>query len=223
MTGAGPYRSHWKELVAHGTASKKPPQERAPQETEPETPSSKPEPQGPTPNTVQTLYHQYFHRYRYGWLAAVLALQLICLMLAFGHSEVRPGRQPIYGEVTLRGQSPAYGSVSFYPAEGHAGPAANTRIVHGHYQFSKEDGPLVGPHHAVLSYVWDAADEAQFQIPGTQGSDAPSTSESASEPEAKDQPSQAASPAAKPRPHGHELDVEVPAAGSLRLDFEIPE
>jgi hypothetical protein len=223
MSGAGPYRSHWKELVAQGAASKKPPEEPARQETRPETPGNGPESQGPTPNTVQTLYQQCFHRYRYGWLAAVLALQLICLMLAFGRSDVRPGRQPIFGELTWRGQPPAYGSISFYPAEGRAGPAANTRIVNGRYQFSKEDGPVVGPHHVVLSYVWDAEDEKQFQIPGTKGKEASSTSEPTVAADSKDEPAQAASPAAKPRPHGHELDVDVPATGSLQLDFEIPE
>jgi hypothetical protein len=223
MSGAGPYKSHWKELVAQGAAKKKPLQDAASPEPEPETPIQKPAPQGATPSTVRALYQQYFHRFRYGWLAALVLIQLLCLMLVFGRSDVRPGRQPVFGAVSLRGQSPAYGSISFYPAEGHAGPAANTRIVKGRYQFSKADGPFVGPHRVVLSYVWDAEDEAQFQIPGTKGKESASAAPAAGEREAKEEGSTAANPAAKSRPHGHEVDVEVPATGSLQIDFEIPE
>lgn len=216
MNGTSPYKSHWKQLVAQQAARKTP----SPESTS--DTASKPE--SPAPQAVRTLYQRYFQPYRYIWLAACLAVQAACLAVVFGRGEGHPGRQPVYGEVKLAGNPAARGSISFYPAEGHAGPAANTGIVNGRYHFSKQDGPFAGPHHVVLSYVWDAADEAQFALPSEKAKAAAATPKPPADgAEAETAPAGAPSPASKPRSHGQEFDVEVPAKGSLRIDFEIPD
>ena len=216
MNGTSRFKSHWKELVAQQAARKTPGPESA------SDTASKQEP--PAPQSVLTLYQRYFLPYRYVWLGACLAVQAVCLAVVFGRGDGHPGRQPVYGEVKLAGNPAPRGSISFYPAEGHAGPAANTGIVNGRYQFSKQDGPFAGPHRVVLSYVWDAADEAQFALPAEKAKAAAA----APKPPADDAGAETAaacspSPAPKPRSHEREFEREVPAQGSLRIDFEIPD
>ena len=104
------------------------------------------------------------------------------------------------------------------------GPAANTRIVNGRYRFSKQDGPMAGPHRAVLSYVRDAEDEAQFEIRTTKGRQPSAASDPAPEgDEGEKAAAESRHSGADSRSHGQELDVQVPNSGSRRMDFDIPE
>jgi hypothetical protein len=133
------------------------------------------------------------------------------------------------------GKPPLHGSISFYPAEGHAGPAANTGIFNGRYRFTRDDGPFSGPHHVVIGFVRDAAEEAQFKLPPTKGRTVAAKPEAPKEAAAGQTEAQGAKPQspdaepdpppAKPAPksYGGEFDVEVPGSGSQRLDFRFPD
>ena len=219
MKGTRFRKEHWKELVARAAAGGKPNQEAASDTSEP--------PVAPS-SAVLDFYRRYFQAYRYGWLAASLAVLAICLVAGWGRSAGRPGRVSVSGRVLLDGQPVASGSINFYPAEGHAGPAANTGISNGRYQFSREDGPFVGPHHVVVAFLRDAADEAQFArstkvrqpsavpesaVPESAGGGAGSKSGGSDSPPA----------VAAGRSHTREFDLEVPATAAPRLDLEISE
>jgi len=173
---------------------------------------------------ARTLYRRFFLAYRYWWLSACLFVLTICLTVNFGHGTGRPGRQPVFGRVTSGGKPLAGGSISFYPAEGQTGPAANTRIANGRYEFSRDDGPFAGPHHIVVLFVRDAQDESRLSAAGTKGKRAAAPVGKAADggestPPAADPPP----PAAATQSHAWESDVEVPAKGSLRVDLEVPE
>ncbi|MCY2987275.1 MAG: hypothetical protein NTY19_05335 [Planctomycetota bacterium] len=214
MKGTRFRKEHWQELVAHTAAGGKPNQDTASDTSEPTVAPS---------SAVRDLYRRYFQAYRYGWLAASLAVLAICLVASGSRSAGRPGRVSVCGRVLLDGQPVASGSINFYPAEGHAGPAANTGISNGRYQFSREDGPFVGPHHVVVAFLRDAADEAQFArstkvrqssaVPESAGGGAGSKSGGSDSPQA----------VAAGRSHTREFDLEVPATAAPRLDLEISE
>jgi hypothetical protein len=218
VNGKNPHKSHWKDLVAQEAARR-----MSPKETEgdkAEVPAGVSAPKS-TAISLTALYRQYFHRYRYGWLAAAIFIQAVILVSVFSRGEGRPGRRAVYGEVKVGGKPVAKGSISFYPAEGQAGPAANTAIVNGRFQFSRDDGPFAGPHHVVLSYIRDAADEWQFKLPSEKEREPPPAAEATTDRGGTDN-GHADAPPAEARSHGQECDREVPAKGSLQIDFDIP-
>ena len=66
---------------------------------------------------------------------------LLSVLLVIGcGSESGLERIAVSGNVTHNGKSAGQGSISFLPAEGHTGPAANGVISGGSYSFSAENG-----------------------------------------------------------------------------------
>lgn len=62
-----------------------------------------------------------------------------------------PMRVPLQGKVEQGGKPVPVGLISFLPAAGNAGPAANASIKGGEYRFTKEDGPITGAHVVEIS------------------------------------------------------------------------
>ncbi|MBI5759377.1 MAG: hypothetical protein HZA46_12735 [Planctomycetales bacterium] len=88
------------------------------------------------------------------WSSSSRRLIIVSLAILFwsGCSQSSgPRRVPVRGTVKLAGQLFQPTSISFQPTEGHSGPAANTAIVNGVYQFTTEDGPTAGPHRVLIS------------------------------------------------------------------------
>jgi hypothetical protein len=56
----------------------------------------------------------------------------------------------VHGRVEVDGVAVAHGSISFLPAPGSSGPAANTVIVDGEYRFTEDSGPCCGPHRVLI-------------------------------------------------------------------------
>ena len=76
---------------------------------------------------------------------------LLAALLAVGcGSQSGPQRIAVNGTVTRDGKKIEGGSISFLPAEGHSGPAANGVISGGEYSFSTETGPTAGPHRVLV-------------------------------------------------------------------------
>ena len=61
------------------------------------------------------------------------------------------GRVAFRGMVTRDGAPVPSGLVSFQPAAGIKGPAANAEIADGEYRFSNLDGPAPGPHRVLVN------------------------------------------------------------------------
>ena len=87
-------------------------------------------------------------------------LGLVFLLLLWGVSlggcaEPARGAQrlPVKGTVLQQGQPMPAGSISFLPIEGTSGPAANTSITQGKYQFTQANGPVAGRHRVVIALV----------------------------------------------------------------------
>ena len=53
-------------------------------------------------------------------------------------------RLPVHGRVTLANGEKLSGWIAFMPARGQSGPAANTKLVEGRYQFDRSNGPTAG-------------------------------------------------------------------------------
>lgn len=62
-----------------------------------------------------------------------------------------PTRIAVKGKIEQGGKPVPVGSISYLPAPGNAGPAANTSIKDGEYRFTKEDGPITGAHVVEIS------------------------------------------------------------------------
>ncbi len=82
-------------------------------------------------------------------------------------------RIAVYGTVSRNGKSVQQGSISFLPAEGHTGPAANGAISGGEYSFSTENGPTAGPHRVVVRVASLNADskKAKSSVPQAKPAD----------------------------------------------------
>ncbi len=87
------------------------------------------------------------------------ASRLVCLALllvvpgCWGRQG--PERVAVHGTVTRAGEPVQQGSVRLLPDKGHHGPAAFTAIEQGRYEFSRDDGPVAGPHRLVVSIEAD--------------------------------------------------------------------
>lgn len=64
-------------------------------------------------------------------------------------------RRAVHGTVRVDGETAPHGSISFFPDQGHRGPAASTSITNGHYRFDAEAGPAAGPHLVVVGIEID--------------------------------------------------------------------
>jgi hypothetical protein len=58
-------------------------------------------------------------------------------------------RVAVHGTVTLSGKLLDAGTITLLPADGE-GPAVNTKIEAGSYQFTRATGPTAGPHRVIV-------------------------------------------------------------------------
>lgn len=82
--------------------------------------------------------------YRPRWVAVSLSLLLL------SGCGSKTDRRALHGRVQIDGEAIAQGSISFLPAKGSSGPAANTAVVDGEYGFTDETGPYSGPHRVLI-------------------------------------------------------------------------
>jgi hypothetical protein len=62
-------------------------------------------------------------------------------------------RLPVHGEVTAAGGEKINGMISFQPAAGRKGPAANASIKDGKYHFDRSNGPIAGPTKVIVKRI----------------------------------------------------------------------
>jgi hypothetical protein len=91
-------------------------------------------------------------------------LLLLVISSLMGCGEDGPQRVAVEGKVLRKGSPLASGTVSFVPAKGTDGPAANGEIVEGVYRFTAKNGPLKGRHEVVITPV-DQSKEAIMSNP----------------------------------------------------------
>lgn len=77
-----------------------------------------------------------------------------CLTICMGcGGPSGPQRVSVSGKIVVDNKPLAGGSISFLPAEGHRGPAANGIVMNGRYQISATEGPTAGPHVATIHLI----------------------------------------------------------------------
>jgi hypothetical protein len=112
---------------------------------------------------------------------------LFCAALVCGCQRAQgPERMAVGGTVTRAGVPLATGLISFRPARGGNGPAANTSIQEGRYQFDATNGPTAGPHEVLIQKAFEgkptavtpneAAAAADVSLPWTFEIDVPANS-----------------------------------------------
>jgi hypothetical protein len=62
-------------------------------------------------------------------------------------------RLPVRGKVTLPSGELLNGSITFLPAKGRSGPAANTAVTEGKYGFDRYNGPVAGAHVVMVRRI----------------------------------------------------------------------
>jgi len=139
-------------------------------------------------------------------------------LLVFSGCGSSTGRRPLHGRVEIDGVAVTRGSISFLPAAGNPGPAANTVIVDGEYRFTGESGPYCGPHRVVIDidpYPGEAAATGQEA-----GQDVKAVGKKAAGARARrPRPSRAkVTPTAK---RHWEVEYTVPENGEYGKDFEL--
>lgn len=127
------------------------------------------------------------------------------------------GRCPLYGRVEVDGAAVAHGSISFLPAAGNAGPAANTAIVDGEYRFTKETGPHRGPHRVVIDVDPYPGEAAAGQKAGQDGK-AVGNKAAGAQARLSRPPRGKVTPTAK---RHWEIEYTVPENGDYGKDFEL--
>jgi hypothetical protein len=88
-----------------------------------------------------------------------LGVWLACVLLS-GCGRDGPRRIPIEGTATLHGAPVEEALISFLPAAGRPGPAANAIIEAGKYRLGSDDGPAAGLHKVIV--LAEADDKAAF-------------------------------------------------------------
>lgn len=131
--------------------------------------------------------------------ACLLALlALASLVSATGCSGGdRLDRIPVHGTVRLSAGPATSGSISLLPEAGRKGPAATASIRAGHFEFTKQDGPVAGPHRVIVQL--GLPDKAtvladQAKRPGSSG---------------------------RPAKTRWELRVDIPAGGPFQYDVTL--
>jgi len=103
-----------------------------------------------------------------GLMREVQWLVLACVALGLtGCGGEISKRVALSGKVTQAEQPVKQGAISLVPAEGHRGPAANTAITDGRYQFNSEDGPEPGPYKVtvMISFTKDELMKRRDEVP----------------------------------------------------------
>ncbi|MBP85821.1 MAG: hypothetical protein CMJ64_03750 [Planctomycetaceae bacterium] len=127
-----------------------------------------------------------------------------------GSSEL--SRQAISGTVQIGGAEIKKGAISFLPAPGTSGPAANGTIKNGSYRFTDDSGPFPGLHKVVIDVDPPTQESAAAVAPGPKG-------QLVEQP--PPQPRYRQSVAATPSKVHFELEHIVPDEGSSTKDFEL--
>lgn len=90
-------------------------------------------------------------RYRRGLLIACLGIFSVgAAIVHLAPLRASADRRPLHGRVQVNGVQIASGSISFLPAAGNSGPAANASIINGEYNFTEQTGPRSGPHRVLI-------------------------------------------------------------------------
>jgi hypothetical protein len=129
-------------------------------------------------------------------------------------------RRPMEGEVRVDGVAVERGAISFLPAKGTSGPAANGTIVEGRYRFTSESGPYAGPHRVLLDV--DTQPEAAAAAGSTDvefPEDVKRIKVDAARP-----PGRRTRPPPRPEPTAKthwQLEYTVPGEGEFQKDFDL--
>jgi hypothetical protein len=153
-----------------------------------------------------------------GWLVAA------ALSFAGCGGETESGRVPLHGSVRVDGMPVAEGSISLLPASGHSGPAATTSIAGGQYVFTRETGPVAGPHRVVVGVVATAQGETTGAGGMTDLDGPPSDAAMKSAPSgdaARGAGQRSARRPAEERQTQWEADFDVPTDGDFRADLDL--
>jgi len=78
-----------------------------------------------------------------------LVLAVVCVSYA-GCGRSGPRRIAVEGTATFQGTPVEEALISFLPAKGRPGPAANAVVEDGQYRFSRQNGPTAGPHRVIV-------------------------------------------------------------------------
>ncbi len=109
-----------------------------------------------------------------------------------------PERVAVEGKVERSGEPMWGSSISFLPADGNDGPAATANIEDGHYAFTRDNGPVAGPHR-VLIRINSQSGGLRAEIEGRQ-----------------------ADRKAPPAPGGPwQFDMDIPEESSYQKDFTL--
>lgn len=84
-------------------------------------------------------------------LHPAIALCLTAFLSAGCDSSAGPQRRPVFGTVSDKRGDPVDGTISFQPAAGHEGVAANGALVDGEFRFDTTTGPVSGPHVVLIT------------------------------------------------------------------------
>lgn len=141
---------------------------------------------------------------------ALLPILLLSILLAGCGSKSSIARLPIHGTVSLASGEKLHGSISFRPAAGRPGPAANTAVIDGNYQFTANNGPTAGPHQVIVQRVASTEDKLKAI--------------SAAVPTAKKPSRQRPEPSptgAKESASEWTRSIDVPTGGNYQCDFQL--
>lgn len=89
-------------------------------------------------------------RYRRKAMGIILMAAVLLLGQGCGKKS-GPQRLRVYGVVERKSEPLVNGTISFLPAKGHTGPAANGSIVNGKFDILASEGPTAGPHEVQIN------------------------------------------------------------------------
>ncbi len=84
----------------------------------------------------------------------------VCLLSAGCGRDDGPRRVAVHGNVRLANVPLKSGQIRFNPTDGTQGPSAAAAIIDEQYEFTTDDGPLVGTHRVEI----EATDYLGFEI-----------------------------------------------------------
>ncbi len=84
---------------------------------------------------------------------AICVLVAQCLVGLGCSGDKGPLRVRVIGVVERKAEPLVNGTITFLPAKGHKGPAANGVIQNGKFDIPAAEGPTVGPHQVLISVL----------------------------------------------------------------------